>query len=175
MSEINVNEIFAGLYDEIFLQDIKNIYTGDSINSITKKYLGSNATVEEKKFFLQLKNQYFRIKSINDYEILQKKLYSNKSRCEIILFEIARILKNDKLNVKISEQISDVKKLLTINGDDELTDELYEKIINFIIRIEMSLGMKIGLFNELCNMFENEMDRIDQELVVDTLTYNKRK
>lgn len=175
MSEINADEIFAGLYDQIFLQDVKNIYDSGKIASLTKKILESNVTAEEKKYFLRLKNQYYKVKNIKNYELLQKKLYNDKSRYEIISFELARILNMNNLPMKVSEQVSDIEKLLAIYKDSKLTDELYEKIVTLIIKIEMSLGMKIGLFSELCTLFESELKRIDKELVVDTVVYSKKK
>ena len=43
-----------------------------------------------------------------------------------------------------------------------LSDDLYKRIINLIIKIELILDMKIGLFSELCIIFENELDRIEK-------------
>lgn len=169
-----MSEIFTGLYDQIFIQDVKKEYNDEEINNISKKYLESGATVAEKRYFIKLKNQYFIIKSFKDYNVIQKKLYDNKTRSQIISFETFRILKNENLSVKISEQISDVEKLLQMHGDN-LTDELYERMCNLIIKIELSLGMKVGLFNELCNLFEGELSRIDQELNTSENIYMKRK
>ena len=45
--------------------------------------------------------------------------------------------------------------------------KLYIKAINTIIRVELALGMKVGLFNELCTLFENELLRIESSQIVD--------
>ena len=169
-----MSEIFVGSYDQIFLQDTKREYDDEIINNIAKQFLESNATVLEKSYFIKLKNQYFRIKGIKDYNLMQKKLYNNKTKNQIILFEIARISNNENLDTKVSEQISDIKRLLQMHGDN-LPDESYERICNVIIKIELSFGMRIGLFNELCNLFECETNRIEQELNAVTAIYTKRK
>lgn len=166
-------EIFTGLYDNIFLQDIQNIYTGGNISDITKKFLNGNASVEEKRYFIQLKNQYFKVKKIKDYDSVQKQLYQGKSRYDIVSFEIARILKSESYDIKYSDQITNIKKLLS-NNNNEVSNELYEKIVNWIIRIELSLGMKIGLFNEVCILFEKEIEKIDKANT-SGLVYNKVK
>ena len=131
----------------------------DRIAEYTKEYMNSNASKDNKLSFLKLKNQYLIIKNIYDYEDIEKKLYKNKSRIEIVKFEISRIIKNMDGNEKVSEQIANIEKLLQMyNGN--LSDDLYKRIINLIIKIELLLDMKIGLFSELCVIFENEMNRI---------------
>ena len=131
----------------------------DRIAEYTREYMNSNASKDNKLSYLKLKNQYLIIKNIYDYEDIEKKLYKNKSRIEIVKFEISRIIKNMDGNEKVSEQIANIEKLLQMyNGN--LSDDLYKRIINLIIKIELLLDMKIGLFSELCVIFENEMNRI---------------
>ena len=113
-----MSEIFNGLYDDIFLQEKNSSYTETEINDIIKVFLEGHANSSEKRYFLQLKNYYLKIKNIKDYHMLEKKLYANKSKKEMISFEIVRILKNSKANVKVSEQIEDIKLLLNMYDDD---------------------------------------------------------
>lgn len=159
-----MSEMF-NLHDQIFLQDVKDVYDIDKISDLTKKYLESNASVEEKKYFLILKSQYFEIKNIKDYKEKQQKMYAGKSKNEIILLEITRILNNKNIDPLILSQIADIKYLLRVYSSN-LPDELYSKLIDIIIRIEISLGMKIGLFDELCNMFEKMLDNTDNNQII---------
>ena len=48
----------------------------------------------------------------------------------------------------------------------DLPLELYIKIVELIIKIEISLGIKIGLFNELCDLFEEQLEVIDKEELI---------
>lgn len=166
--------MFNSLYDEIFLQNDNDMFSNDRINDISKKYLEGNSSLNEKKFFLSLKKEYLKIKKINNRDLLQNKLYSGKNKGEIISFEIRRILNNRELSPEIISQINDIKKIL-IMYNNNLNDNLYYKVINSVIKIEISLGMKIGLFNELCNFFENEIDNIEKQMGLENTNYIRRK
>ena len=180
------DEIFNELVDDVFVQDsdlnqdiieldaeygigesdnIDGVISENSINDkiaeYTKRYMNGNASKENKLSFLKLKNQYLVIKNINNYEDVEKKLYKNKSRIEIVKFEISRIIKNMNGNEKVSEQIANIERLLQMYKGN-MSDDLYKRIINLIIKIELILDMKIGLFSELCIIFENELDRIEK-------------
>ena len=180
------DEIFNELVDDVFVQDydlnqdiikldaeygigesdnIDGVISENSINDkiaeYTKRYMNGNASKENKLSFLKLKNQYLIIKNINNYEDVEKNLYKNKSRIEIVRFEISRIIKNMNGNEKVSEQIANIERLLQMYKGN-LSDDLYKRIINLIIKIELILDMKIGLFSELCIIFENELDRIEK-------------
>ena len=168
-----MSEIFNGLYDDVFLQAIDNSYDNEKINNITKKFLEGTASSSEKRYFLQLKNNYLKIKNIEDYDMLEKKLYDGKSRKEIISFEIVRILNKAKTNVKVLTQLEDIKLLLNMFNDD-LPLELYNKIVELIIKIEISLGIKIGLFNELCDLFEEQLEVIDKKYKEELIIVKKK-
>ena len=175
------DEMFNELSDDVFVQDsdvnqdivkldanyglevefINEISLNDRIVKYTKRYMNSNASKDSKISFLKLKNQYLIIKNIDNYEDVEKKLYKNKSRIEIVKFEISRIIKNMNGNEKVSEQIANIERLLQMYKGN-LSDDLYKRIINLIIKIELILDMKIGLFSELCIIFENELDRIEK-------------
>lgn len=138
-------------------------YKFESINRVSDRdVFASMSSIDEKKFFLKLRKEYLIINNIKDYKERQNKLYEGKTRREIIDLEIARIRKSDGYSNKVEEQIIGILELLELIGSD-LTDELYEKIINLIIKIELSLDMKIGLFEELCVMFNKEMENIIKE------------
>lgn len=160
-----MSEIFNSFYDDIFVQndnDSKKELLNDKINNSSKKYVESAASLEDKKFFLKLKKEYFKIKNIKDYKGLQNKLYFNMNKRDIISFETFRILNSSNVDDLISEQVANIRRILSLN-DGDLSDELYNKIINFIIVTELSLDVKVGLFNELCNFFENKIEMIEQE------------
>ena len=160
-----MSDIFNGLHDQIFLQDVSDSYGVDKIIDLSKKYLESNVSVEEKKYFLKLKSLYFEIKNIKDYSQIQQNIYANKSKKEIVLLEVTRILNNINVDCVILTQIDDIKYLISVY-DNYLPDELYDRLVDTIIRIEISLGMKIGLFNELCNMFEKILDNKDNNKII---------
>ena len=128
----------------------ENLKTSDGNNkkSMFKKVL----------FFDRLREEYLKIKSIKDYDLIQKKLYANKTRREIIEFEIVRIVNNYNGDDLISSKLVNIEKLLKMY-DEEIPVDVYEKIINLIIKLELSLGMKIGLFVELCSLYEKEKEK----------------
>lgn len=158
-------------------EELSEINFNDKVVWYTKKYMDSNASKDNKLCFLRLKNQYLIIKNIDNYEDVEKRLYRNKNRIDIVKFEISRIVKNMDGNEKISEQIANVEKILQMYKGN-LSDDLYKRIINLIIKFELLLDMKIGLFTELCVIFENEMNRIekiyfaDDKKIIDTKKYN---
>ena len=157
-------EMFNMMYDEIFLKDNKvNPLDYEMINDITKKFVDSNASIAEKREFLILKREYLKVVNIKDYRETQKQLYQNKTRNEIITFELARIRNKGDVNPEVMEQISNVERMLSLR-DEDISDDLYMKIINGIIKLEISLGMRVGLFNELCCLFEEELKNVESKL-----------
>jgi len=148
------------------VDEFSEINFNDKIAEYTKVYMNSNASKDSKLSFLRLKNQYLTINGIDDYINIEKKIYKNKGRVEIVKFEISRIIKNMNGNEKVSEQIANIERLLQMYKGN-LSDDLYKRIINLIIKIELLLDMKIGLFSELCIIFENEMNRIEKIYFVD--------
>jgi len=169
-----MSEIFNCLYDDIFIQNDNNkVLLNDKINDSSKKYIEGKSSLEDKKLFLKLKREYLKINNIKDYKGVQRKLYSNMNKSEIISFETTRILNSPNVNNVISEQIANVVQILSLN-DGDLSDDLYNKMVNFIIVTEISLGIKVGLFNELCSFFENEVDKIDNNVLEKTI-YTKKK
>lgn len=168
-----MSEMFNSLYDDIFIQNDNKVLPNDKISNNSKKYLEGGASLEDKRLFLKLKREYFKIKNIKDYKALQKKLYSNMNKSEIISFETVRILNSPSVNSRIAEQISNIRQILELN-DGDLSDELYNKMANLIIMAEISLNIKVGLFSELCSFFENEIDKIDEN-VLGNSGYTKKK
>ena len=162
-----MSDIFNSLNDDIFLQDTNNKDVAldySKINEITKKYMHSNASTSEKKFFLILRKNYLKIKSIDNYQELQKIKYKDKDRDDIISFEISRIKKNIACNDSVLLQLDSIEKLISLIEDVKNIDYLYNKIINSIIKIELLLGMKVGLLNELCCLFESTLNDIENDL-----------
>lgn len=169
-----MSDIFSAMYDEIFLKDNKSDWLSEEkINIITQKYIESRAIVEEKKDFLRLKKEYFKIINIKDKEIIQKTLYANKNRKEIITFELSRIMAKNNKNVIVLEQVFNVEKIIDLYEND-IPEELYMKIVNGLIELEISLGLKIGLFKEFCALFQEKCKKIEEDLT-DGVRYIKQK
>ena len=149
---------------------VNDIYYNNNyerIENITNFYVSSDVSVNEKKDFLRLKREYGKIKKINNYDMVQKVIYKNKNNVEILAFELSRISTvASERGLKI-DQINDIQSiLLSYKNANEISDELYIKAINTIIRVELALGMKVGLFNELCTLFEDELLRIESSQIV---------
>lgn len=168
-----MSEIFNSLYDEIFVQKEYSTLEFEEISRITKKYMSSNATKKEKEFFLMMKTMYFRIKDIPNYQQLQKQLYTGKTKTDIIYFEISRILKDKHIDNEFIRQIDDIKQIVA-REKNNISDDLYNKIIQLIIKIEISLDIKVGLFEELCCFFEEMLNKADTELSKTSLIYSKK-
>ena len=157
-----MSDMFNAMYDEIFLNENNNKpLDNEKINLITKKYIDSKAHLNEKKNFLKLKKEYLKIISIENYVDVQEKLYSGKDKKGIVSLEIKRIL-NKGNDSEILEQVSNVERILDLYDDEDISDELYYRIVNGIIRLEISLGLKIGLFKELRLLFEKECNKIEE-------------
>lgn len=129
------------------------------IEKLSQKYIMSDVNLDDKKSFLKLKKEYYRVKGICDYETIQEKLYDNKSKSEILSFELSRILKQNANNPDILEYVASIQSILS-SYKGEIPDELYIDVANIIIFLEISLGMKIGLFKELNLIFENKLHEI---------------
>ena len=149
-----------------------NLFTdlkSDFVNNANIKYdnrLINNIeeTVYKNKFlFVILREEYLKIIKIDNYDVLQDKLYGNKNRKEVVEFELFRIKSNNLIIDYVKENIVDVEKLLKIY-DEQIPDEVYEKIINLIIKLELSLDMNVGLFREVCRLYEKENELFNEGL-----------
>lgn len=138
----------------------KLVYDETRINNLTRKYIKSDVDAEDKIIFMKLRKEYLRIKGIENYQQKQEKLYKKKSKKEILEFEIIRILSDGSLNMEVACQATDIDRLLKMY-DGELPEYLYSKVVAIIIKLELILGMNVGLFNELCLLFETELKKID--------------
>ena len=126
-------------------------------NEVNIKYdnFNEDLSIYKNKFlFVKLREEYLKIIKIDNYNNFQDKLYVNKNRKEIIEFELFRIKSNNLIVDYVKENIIDIEKLLKMY--DEIPDDVYEKIINLIIKLELSLDMYIGLFREVCRLYEKE-------------------
>ena len=149
-----------------------NLFTdlkSDFVNNANIKYdnrLINNIeeTVYKNKFlFVKLREEYLKIIKIDNYDVLQDKLYGNKNRKEVVEFELFRIKSNNLIVDYVKENIVDVEKLLKIY-DEQIPDEVYEKLINLIIKLELSLDMNVGLFREVCRLYEKENELFNEGL-----------
>ena len=141
-----------------------NLFTdlkSDFVNNANIKYDNSllndnEGTVYKNKFlFVKLRDEYLKIIKIANYDTFQDKLYGNKNRKEIVEFELFRIKSNNLIIDYVKENIIDIEKLLKMY-DEQIPDDVYEKIINLIIKLELSLDMNVGLFREVCRLYEKE-------------------
>lgn len=148
-------KLFVDFDDDVF--DYVKVELNNS--SFGDGYKDGLLNKERTLLFNRLKTEYLRITKIKDYESVQKELYGNKSRRKIIEFELARIKKSFNGEVSISDSLVNIEKLLKMY-DGELPNEIYEKIINIIIKLELLFDMRIGLFKELCCLFETENKKI---------------
>ena len=134
-------------------------------NEVNIKYdnFNEDLSIYKNKFlFVKLREEYLKIIKIDNYNNFQDKLYVNKNRKEIIEFELFRIKSNNLIVDYVKENIIDIEKLLKMY--DEIPDDVYEKIINLIIKLELSLDMYIGLFREVCRLYEKEKSLYNEGL-----------
>ena len=132
----------------------------DFVNNTNIKYdnglINNDLSVYKNKFlFVKLREEYLKIIKIDNYDTFQDKLYGNKNRKEIVEFELFRIKSNNLIIDYVKENIIDIEKLLKMY-DGQIPDEIYEKIVNLIIKLELSLDMNVGLFREVCRLYEKE-------------------
>ena len=141
----------------------------DFVNNANIKYDNGQITdgelsVYRNKFlFVKLRDEYLKIVKIVNYENFQDQLYGSKNKREIVEFELFRIKSNNLIIDSVKENIIDIEKLLKMY-DKEIPDDVYEKIINLIIKLELSLDMNIGLFREVCALYEKENKLLNERL-----------
>ena len=171
-----MHDMFDVLYDDIFLsnkddnkekvqEDVKEEKHNDiktKYIDVINMYMKSGVSIENKRFLIGLRREYLKIQGIKDYNNVQKKLYSNMDSNNILRFELERILRHNNLDAKIKEQANDMIRLINLYPT-QIPTSLYNKIVYLIIRIEIVLDIKIGLFNELCSFYEKEMESISEQ------------
>ena len=139
----------------------------DNINSIYDMYkfiMGATDT-ESKLKLLKLFGKYKKIKSYNEYKELEDKIYekyaatNDNDKIKIELQRINLYLKKNNIHdYDINNSLLSIAKTFKIylefinkSGNDDATKK---EIINNILSLELDLGMKIALYNEYCNYFE---------------------
>ena len=128
------------------------------MNNCNKVLASSIVDLEEKKYLVKLKKIYFKVNNIEDIREYENRLYNNKSKKEKIDFEIERI----NLKIKTSDgQVVDalINKVLENMKNSKFSDDICDEIINSIIRIEVDLGLEIGLFEEFEIYFQDEVNK----------------
>ena len=137
-------------------KDLNSVFVNNTNIKYDNGLINNDLSVYKNKFlFVKLREEYLKIIKIDNYDVLQDKLYGNKNRKEVVEFELFRIKSNNLIVDYVKENIVDVEKLLKIY-DEQIPDEVYEKIINLIIKLELSLDMNVGLFREVCCLYEKE-------------------
>lgn len=141
--------------DNLFIDLNSNFVNNTNIKD-DNSLINNDLSIYNNKFlFVKLSEEYLKIIKIANYDTFQDKLYGNKTRKEIVEFELFRIKSNNLIVDYVKENIIDIEKLLKMY-DDEIPDDVYEKIINLIIKLELSLDMNVGLFREVCRLYEKE-------------------
>ena len=113
--------------------------------------------LKNESMFFKLEKLYLTIINIPNYEQRQKELYGDRNKRQIIELELNRIKNHNLKNENIHKNVLDIEKLLKMSDDnEEMSENAYEKIVNLIIKLELSLGIDVGLFKEACKLFENE-------------------
>jgi DNA (cytosine-5)-methyltransferase 1 len=135
-------------------------------NADEKYYITSDVEISNKKDFLKMKKEYYKITSIGDYSTLQDKLYENKTKPEILSFELSRLLRKNYDDPEMLEYIASIQSILSSYKGD-INDNLYMDIVDIIISLELSLGMRIGLFRELCMIFEKKLHDVAMKITTE--------
>ena len=145
-------KLFMELEDDLFVYEVgqnANVYKFNNID-----------------LFDKLREEYITIKNIDNYKDVENRLYKDKSRREIVEFELVRIIDNLNNNEFVTSQLVNIEKLLKMYEED-IPDNVYKNIINLIIKIELMIDINIGLFVELCELFEGlnnkDIDEISSE------------
>lgn len=122
---------------------------------------------EEQRKLLKLYSNYKNIKSYDNYEELEKDIYTRQSvnnDKEKVKFELERIKDFIEVNKIENREIFDrfyfVNKAFIIYstyGEESIDNGALKDIIESIILLELDLGMRIGLYMELCECFEKEI------------------
>jgi hypothetical protein len=142
------DKLFTDLKSD-FVNNANIKYDNRLINDIEE------TSYKNKFLFVKLREEYLKIIKIANYDTFQDKLYGKKNRKEIVEFELFRIKSNNLIIDYVKENIVDIEKLLKMY-DEQIPDEIYEKMINLIIKLELSLDMNVGLFREVCRLYEKE-------------------
>lgn len=137
------NDLFKEIDDELFFDEI--VKSGNK-NKNTNE-------IDNMKLFYKLKDEFLKINNIKDYKSVQDKLYKNMSKREMIEFELVRILEKLNNDPNMTSQIIDIERLLKMY-DEDIPQKVYRVIINSIIKMELIMNIKIGLFVELCELYE---------------------
>ena len=125
---------------------------------------------EEQKKYLKMYNYYRNIKSY-DYKELENKIYAkqgitdDKRKIEFELRRIRAFFKTNNItDEEFQERFNYIEKAFMVYSeyDDDIGkgDNILNEIINSIISLELDMGMKIGLYAELCDYFESEIINI---------------
>lgn len=148
-------------FDDFTFNESENSKRGETIFDKFFSVLHMPISLLEKSLLRQLYAVYLRILNINDYSLVEKELYDNKGDYDKVMFEISRIddylkIKRNLNNEYISRRLSLLKSLTFENNN--IDDKLYNTIFEEIINIELEIGMKIGLYDEVCNLFVRKVN-----------------
>ncbi len=167
---MNKHEIdYILLKKNLIYDKIKIIMKGECLIMIKKEYndklneifSNENINIETKKYLINLKKTTKEINNINNIEKVEKKVYKEKDSFEKTIFELERIIKyitkNNKESFEIQKELQIIDTNIRFKKIHNKND--YSDILKSIIRIEIMLGMKIGLLTETNDLFYEEVER----------------
>ena len=167
---MNKHEIdYILLKKNLIYDKIKIIMKGECLIMIKKEYndklneifSNENINIETKKYLINLKKTIKEINNINNIEKVEKKVYKEKDSFEKTIFELERIIKyitkNNKESFEIQKELQIIDTNIRFKKIHNKND--YSDILKSIIRIEIMLGMKIGLLTETNDLFYEEVER----------------
>lgn len=135
----------------------------NTLKNISSYFGDDSLSVELKKDMLRLKKEYVFINKIPNYKDVEDQLYNGKNQKEKILFEIKRIRRELKKRFKEEKSILEVLKFIEILNQSEMTYDEYLVVVANLLKIEFYLDMRVGLFKELCDIFERKVDIYTKE------------
>ena len=120
-------------------------------------------SIEEKKYLIALNNYVKKINKIKDYKKVEEIAYNNKNDFQKAVFELERITRHINQK-KVVDNIDEIKRelsiiALSIKMQKTSKKEDYNEILKSILRIEITLGMKIGLLSEVKDLFTDDINR----------------
>lgn len=152
---------------------------GDLImnKDVSKKFLdclGKASDKHEKELLKQLYMEYMRIQTLGDYNLEEEKLYGGMDNYNKLSFELKRIESETISRKKPLPMNASLAQVFIEKGS--IDNELYNMLAEQIIMSQLELKMKIGLYSEVCELFEKKIDykeNLDKTRILDVKDSNK--
>ena len=129
----------------------------------------------EKIYLLKLRNIYNKSFTIGDVDEIEKKLYKNRKPKEKFYFEKNRILRYMEKYGRDGDAnfLSDLKfiktkeKMLSLINDND--DDTYSELLQDLVKLEIDLGIDIGLFKEFRKFVIRYLNDIDNTKITNKI------